>query len=49
MRGFCLRYQLLLHTVTLGGGLGQIELVPVVLLHGLFRRQDGIEQRIAAS
>lgn len=35
--GFCLRCQLLLHTVTLSGGLGQIELVPVVLLHGLFR------------
>ena len=45
MRGFCLRCQLLLHTVTLSGGPGQIELMLVVLLHGLFRQQDGIEQR----
>ena len=34
-----------MHTVTLSGGLSQIEPVPVVLRHGLFRRRDGIEQR----
>lgn len=44
-QSFCLRCQLLLHTVTLSGDRGQIKLLPVVLLHGLFQRQDGMEQR----